>query len=86
MQPTPTPVECDYVRRILYMSSCFRDADGGAEACRGMPCACAQSLIDEIGRPLWLKIERLRVALSRLVESPSDQRAVDLGRIALRDE
>ena len=68
----PTPVEEDYVRRLLVLSSCFRSNHGpldrGTLACTSVPCACAQSLLQEIGRPLWLKIERLRVALNRLIE------------------
>ena len=55
------PVGEHYVRKLLAMSSCFSDDVQGSRVCFSEPCACAQTLLQEIGNPLWLMIERLRV-------------------------
>lgn len=61
--PHPAPVNEHYVRNLLLSSSCFRDPGGRPNVCQSNPCACAQSLLQEIGRPLELKIRRFRSAL-----------------------
>ena len=47
------------VLRLLQASSCFVDSDGRKSACASVPCACAQSLLDEISKQLraWQPIE-----------------------------
>jgi hypothetical protein len=62
----PTPVEEHYVHGLMLLSSCF-----GREVCTYNPCACARSLVDEISRPLLLKIgslERRNEELLRQVQ------------------
>lgn len=57
----PTPVGELYVLRLLQSASCFRtDVDGRPLVCGSPPCACAQSLLDEIAKPLRFEIEQLR--------------------------
>jgi hypothetical protein len=58
----PEPVQEHYVRKLLAMSSCFMDGQGSL-VCFSEPCACAKTLLDEIGRPLRAEVERLRTAL-----------------------
>jgi len=55
------PVSEHYVRGLLRLSSCFGcDRDGQPNVCHTEPCACAQSLLQEICRPLEAELERLR--------------------------
>jgi len=58
------PVGEHYVRKLLAMSSCFVDGQG-SNVCFSEPCACAQSLLQAIGRPLEDEIERLAAKLKR---------------------
>jgi hypothetical protein len=67
-ETTPVPVGELYVLRLLQTSSCFKLNDAPATVCAALPCACAQSLLDEIGKPLRTEIERLRAALQKIIK------------------
>ncbi len=79
----PVPVGDHYVRLLLLSSSCFAmDRESGKPNVCGLdPCACAQSLLDEISKPLLLKIARLRLALEAIFAIEDEQYGNDWAEI-----
>jgi len=50
----PAPSDELYVLRLLQSSSCFKQ---DYAVCGSPPCACAQSLLDGVGKPLLARAE-----------------------------